>query len=77
MRLVVAVALAFSIHGCGDGRPDEAQARAPGGLPIAQLLDLAIPLANRSVAAREKAVVHCDLNPANRLAVTPTRVRAC
>src|SRR5262245_62641655 len=33
----------------------------PGGLPLAQVLDLAIPLADALVAAHEKGVVHRDL----------------
>ena len=36
-----------------------------GGLPLARVLDLAIPLANALVAAHERGVVHRDLKPGN------------
>ncbi|MGE5177210.1 MAG: protein kinase domain-containing protein [Hyphomicrobiales bacterium] len=38
---------------------------APGGLPVARVLDLAIPLANALIAAHERGVVHRDLKPGN------------
>ena len=37
----------------------------PGGLPLEQLLDLAIPLTAAIVAAHEKGVTHRDLKPGN------------
>ncbi len=37
----------------------------PGGLPLARLLDLAMPLANALDAAHERGVVHRDLKPGN------------
>src|SRR5437762_9137851 len=36
-----------------------------GGLPLARVLELAIPLANALVAAHERGVVHRDLKPGN------------
>ncbi|HWN81457.1 MAG TPA: serine/threonine-protein kinase, partial [Candidatus Udaeobacter sp.] len=37
----------------------------PGGMPLASVLDLGIPLANALVAAHERGVVHRDLKPGN------------
>ncbi len=48
---------------------------APGGLALAQVLDLAIPLADALVAAHGKGVVHRDLKPANVMVTREGRVK--
>ena len=47
----------------------------PGGLSLAQVLDLAIPLADALVAAHEKGVIHRDLKPANVMVTREGRVK--
>lgn len=47
----------------------------PGGLPLARVLDLAVPLAEALVAAHEKGVVHRDLKPANVMVTHDGRVK--
>jgi len=47
----------------------------PGGLPLSQVLDLAIPLADALVAAHEKGVVHSDLKPANVMLTREGRLK--
>src|SRR5215470_14823554 len=46
-----------------------------GGLPLAQVLDVAIPLADALVAAHEKGVIHRDLKPANVMVTREGRVK--
>ncbi|HVR42357.1 MAG TPA: protein kinase [Thermoanaerobaculia bacterium] len=47
----------------------------PGGLPLAQVLDLIIPLADALAAAHEKGVVHRDIKPTNVMVTHDGRVK--
>ena len=47
----------------------------PGGLPLAQFLDLALPLADALTAAHQKQITHRDLKPANVMVGADGRVK--
>ncbi|MEE8138099.1 MAG: protein kinase, partial [Thermoanaerobaculia bacterium] len=48
---------------------------SPGGLTLAELLDIAIPLADALAAAHDKGIVHRDLKPANVMVTRDGRVK--
>src|SRR5262245_20857588 len=47
----------------------------PGGLPLEELLDVAIPLVDALIAAHQKNIVHRDLKPANVMVTREGRVK--
>ena len=56
------------------GRPLSAVIE-PRGLPLARVLDLAVPIADALAAAHERGVVHRDLKPANVMVSDEGRVK--
>jgi TolB-like protein/Tfp pilus assembly protein PilF len=47
----------------------------PGGLPLAKVFDIAIPLADALSTAHEKGIVHRDLKPANIMISEENRIK--
>jgi len=52
-----------------------AQTLPPGGLPLAKVFDIAVPLADALATAHERGIVHRDLKPANVMVTREGRVK--
>ncbi|HEU4332862.1 MAG TPA: serine/threonine-protein kinase, partial [Candidatus Eisenbacteria bacterium] len=48
---------------------------APGGLPLARILDIFIPLADALATAHDRGVIHRDLKPGNIMVTREGRVK--
>ena len=47
----------------------------PGGMPLAKVFDIAIPLADALSSAHERGIVHRDLKPANVMITEENRIK--
>ncbi len=47
----------------------------PGGMPLAKVFEIAVPLADALASAHERGIVHRDLNPANVMITGENRIK--